>query len=280
MSAFHPPGESHVGERISGSKAAPMSVVHSMVALVVVFISSSSAPAQTTATPSGSLCVDPAPLFEISDYTGPLNKLVASVARRVELKAVHTPSRQGKTICSLDAHDKFVLFVQNTLEPVTFLGAAFNAGWSQADNDDPQFGQGAAGYGKRFGAALADSTSSEFFGTFLYPFIFRQDPRYYRRRDGTTKQRLGHALTHVVIAQSDAGKPMFNYSEWFATASSISLHNLYHPGTERGFGPAANRFAVSIASDMGFTVLREFWPELSRKLKLPFRQHPVDASMP
>src|SRR5438309_9573325 len=131
-----------------------------------------------------------------------MNKLVASIARKVELKAVHNPPRpSASTVCSLKAHEKFVLFVQTTIEPVTFIGAGFTAGLSQASDDDPQFGQGGAGYGKRFGAALADTASSEFFGTFLYPFVFRQDPRYYRVRDGTKTQRLGHALAHVFVAQ-------------------------------------------------------------------------------
>jgi len=97
-------------------------------------------------------------------------------------------------------------------------------------------------------------------------------------RDGTKTQRLGHALAHVFVAQSDAGKPTFNYSEWFTTASSIVLHNAYHPGAERGFGPAADRFGIAIGSDIGFAVLREFWPEISRKFKLPFRQH--DPNLP
>jgi hypothetical protein len=29
----------------------------------------------------------------------------------------------------------------------------------------------------------------------------------------------------------------------------------------------------SVANDMGWDVLREFWPEIAHKLKLPFRTH-------
>src|SRR5438270_7440176 len=50
-------------------------------------------------------CADPAPLFSISDYNGPMNKLVASIARKVELKAVHNaPRPSASTVCSLKAH--------------------------------------------------------------------------------------------------------------------------------------------------------------------------------
>jgi hypothetical protein len=50
------------------------------------------------------------------------------------------------------------------------------------------------------------------------------------------------------------------------------LSNTYHPGNRRGVGPTSESIAFSIGTDMGFDVLREFWPEIIRKFKLPFRQ--------
>jgi hypothetical protein len=64
---------------------------------------------------------------------------------------------------------------------------------------------------------------------------------------------------------------MFNDSEWLGTGSSVALSNLYHPGNERGFGPMAERIGTRFAADIGCDVLREFWPDISRKFKLPFR---------
>jgi len=218
-------------------------------------------------------CIEPAPLFSADDYNGPFNKAVSFLSRKLEIKTVHVPHRKphGK-LCGLDASEKFNLFLKNNLEPVAFVGAGFNSAIAQAENDDRSFGQGIAGYGKRYGAALADSASSDFFHTFLFPVIFRQDPRYYRRLEGSTSTRLGHALSHVFVARSDSGSRMINFSEWFGTASATALANTYHPGNRRGLGPTASRFGVNIGTDMGFDVLREFWPDLVHKLKLPFRQ--------
>ena len=64
---------------------------------------------------------------------------------------------------------------------------------------------------------------------------------------------------------------MFNFSEWFGTASATALANTYHPGNERGIGPAASRMGISIGTDMGFGVWREFWPEIVHAFRLPFR---------
>jgi hypothetical protein len=169
--------------------------------------------------------------------------------------------------------DKFRLFVNNNIDPASYLSAAWDAGWAQLDKDDPGFQQGAAGYGRRYSVAVADNVQSDFFGIFLYPSIFHQDPRYFRMGQGSVKARLGHALAHRFVARSDSGEPMFNYSEWLGTASSKALGNLYHPGNPGGFGPTASRVGLSVGNGMAWDVLREFWPELAHRFHLPFRTY-------
>jgi hypothetical protein len=212
-------------------------------------------------------------MVSIGDYDGPLKKVVGTFARPLERKAV--PSQQhykpGAKLCTLQLKDKFRLFVQDSFDPVTFLGTGFNAGLDQAQNTDPSYGQGAEGYGRRFGAEFAGQASSRFFKDFAYPFLFSEDPRYYRLARGSGRKRLLHAVGHAVVAHRDDGTQMFNFSEWLGTTSSVVLGNTYHPDNRRGFAPAAEAVGFSILQDTGFDVLREFWPEISRKLKLPFR---------
>jgi len=238
------------------------------------------APPQSTSTPFqeeaiknvAASCVQPAPMVGIADYNGPLKKVVGTFARPLERKSVHPPNyKPGVKLCTLKFTDKFALFVQDSLDPVVFLGTAFNAGIDQAENTDPSYGQGAEGYGRRYGAEFAGQASSRFFKDFAYPWIFSEDPRYYRLAHGRAGRRLLHAVEHAVVAHRDDGSQMFNFSEWLGTASTVVLSNTYHPDNRRGFAPAAERVGYSILQDMGFDVLREFWPEISRKFKLPFR---------
>jgi hypothetical protein len=217
-------------------------------------------------------CIHPAPVVSIEDYTGPFRRIVLFVARKPEIKTVQEPTLAEGTVCALRPGQKFHLFVRNTFEPVTIVASAFDAGIEQAEDSDPTFGQGAEGYGKRLGTAALDRVSNDFFHTFFFPVIFRQDPRYYRLGHGATRVRLGHALKHVFVAHGDSGRKMFNFSEWLGTTASSALSNTYHPGNRRGVGAASERTAVSIGTDMGFDMLREFWPEIVRKFKLPFRE--------
>lgn len=229
---------------------------------------------QATTTPSrfSNPCIQPAPLFSANDYEGPFNKAVTYFSRKLEIKTIHAPHHsKERKLCGLGLAEKFDLFVSNSFEPVTFVGAGFNSAIAHAENSDPSFGQGMASYGKRYAAALADTTSSDFFHTFVFPALFRQDPRYYRRLEGSAGQRFDHAISHVFVARGDSGKKMFNFSEWVGTVSAVVLANTYHSGNQRGLGAAARRSGISISSDMGFDVLREFWPEVVHKIKLPFR---------
>ena len=217
-------------------------------------------------------CIEPPPMVRLEDYDGPLNKVVGTFARQLERGAVHPPQyKPGAKLCTLKLKDKFVLFVQDSIDPVTFLATGFSAGIDQAENADPSYGQGAEGYGRRFGAEFAGQATSTFFKDFAYPWIFSEDPRYYRLAHGPARRRMFHAMEHAVVAHRDNGKRMFNFSEWLGTTSTVVLSNTYHPDNERGFSPAAQQVAYSILQDMGFDLLREFWPEISRKLKLPFR---------
>jgi hypothetical protein len=242
-------------------------------------------PAQSVAAQDGTLnivalpCVQPQPMVRLQDYNGPLQKTVGLFTLQLERKAVHPIHyKPGLKLCSIELKDKFLLFVRGSFDPATFLSTGFNAGISQAENQDGAFRQGTAGYAKRFGASYADQATFRFFKDFLYPSIFNEDPRYYRLARASGNKRFLHAIEHVVVAHTDNGNRMFNFSEWLGTVSAISLSNVYHPGNKRGFRSSAEGLGISLLTDMGYDVLREFWPEISRKFKLPFRAEPEPAT--
>ena len=64
---------------------------------------------------------------------------------------------------------------------------------------------------------------------------------------------------------------MVNASQWFSLTTAAVLSNTYHPDNRRGVSPAAQRVAYGAAQNIGFDVLREFWPEIAHKFRLPFR---------
>src|SRR5205814_442007 len=110
-------------------------------------------------------CARPAEAFDIDDYNGPLSQLVSRFSQRIENTTVHIPRHKSDLRpCALTASDKFHMFVESTADPLNYVGAAWDAATAQIDRDDPTYRQGASGYGKRFGAAVTDNVSGDFFG--------------------------------------------------------------------------------------------------------------------
>src|SRR5688572_20385816 len=101
--------------------------------------------------------------------------------------------------------DKLTIFYQSTYSPYTFLSAAFDAGLAQAQGDFRGYGGGLQGYGKRYGAILADAEASIFFSKFFFPWILKQDPRYFRMEEGPLSKRALYAVSRVLVTRSDQG---------------------------------------------------------------------------
>src|SRR5581483_1267854 len=56
----------------------------------------------------------------------------------------------------LNTKQKFSLAVRDTFDPISFLGISVTAGVEQATNSFSEYGQGAEGYGERWGARFTD----------------------------------------------------------------------------------------------------------------------------
>ncbi|HST09181.1 MAG TPA: hypothetical protein VLL05_02295 [Terriglobales bacterium] len=166
----------------------------------------------------------------------------------------------------LRSGQKFRLFARTAFDPVTVGIAAAQAGISQADGQFKGYGSGAEGYGKRFGAAFGDQVSSQFFGTFLYPTIFKQDPRYFRLGHGGFFRRFGYGLKQEVVCHTDSGGRAFNTSRVLGAFTSGGISNAYYPSEDRGFGLTMSRSALAMAYAAGGNLLSEFWPDIRRKV--------------
>jgi hypothetical protein len=165
----------------------------------------------------------------------------------------------------LSSGQKFKLAVQY-LNPYTVAFVAVEAGINQARNHPEEYGQGAEGFEKRYGAGFADGLSDGIFVTGVYPSLLRQDPRYYRLSDGGFTHRAGYAVTRILVTRQDSGRKAFNFSEVLGSFSSAALAVTYYPKSERDFSDVAERAGVQFAFDAGFNLLKEFYPEIERKL--------------
>jgi len=167
---------------------------------------------------------------------------------------------------SLTTRQKFMLFARQSFDPFQWLAAGAQAGAGQAHNTLPGYGQGAAGYGKRYGAAMADITDREFMSNFLFPVLLKQDPRYFRRGQGTIKRRFLYSLEQEFWGKTDQGTRQFNYSKVLGAFVAKAVSNAYYPPGDRGLGLTMRRSGITLLSGMGTALAAEFWPDINCKL--------------
>src|SRR5438046_7709419 len=158
----------------------------------------------------------------------------------------------------LSGHQKFNLFLQRTYSPYTFASAAAEATWAQMWAQWPDYGGGMPGWGKRFGATLADTESRRFVQTFLLSTLLHQDPRYFRSAKKGLIPRSWYAATRVLVTRDDDGDSTFNTSEFLGTLLTSSLQNAYYPDSDRGFPNTMTRFVGALGSDTTTNIIREF----------------------
>lgn len=186
--------------------------------------------------------------------------------RILHLIPAYDVARADAAYHPLSVRKKFDLFADDTFDRWTVVKAAADAGIGQAA-DRPHYGQGAEAYGERFGAALADGASYNFFTEFAFPALLRQDPRYFRLGSGSSGgHRFTHALSRVLVTRNDSGRSGPNFSLILGGVAATALSNAYYPERDQTAGYTLVRFGEQMAVVAATNVLKEFWPGIRSKL--------------
>lgn len=187
---------------------------------------------------------------------------------------------------ALTGREKFHLFAKSAFDPVTIGVVGLQAGLSQAQDEFPAYGQGAEGYGKRFGAAFADQVSSGFWSNYAYPVLLKEDPRYFRLGEGGFRTRFLYSIKQEFVCHTDKGGRMFHFSNVLGAFTSGAISNIYYPGkslarvipatatspaipvyyeSERGVSLTMSRAAIALGYGTMGGLFDEFWPDIHRK---------------
>jgi hypothetical protein len=163
----------------------------------------------------------------------------------------------------ISAKYKMHIALKDTFDyPLTGVGAVW-AGIYQLDNSHPQFGQGTLGYLHRFGTSYADQLVGNMMTEGVLPILFREDPRYFRKAEGSKKSRFAYALSRIVITRTDNGTPTFNFSEIIGNGIAAGVGLSYY-SDDRDVPDYMQNWGMQLATDAISQVLKEFWPDVKR----------------
>ena len=166
----------------------------------------------------------------------------------------------------LSTSEKFKTEARSQFDKFEYPWYGTLAGISQAENSERQFGQGFAGYGKRYATTFGDGAIENFMVAAALPSLLKEDPRYFRSGSGSFVHRAGYAVSRIFLTRTDSGGTQFNFSEIVgsAAAAGISAYT-YHPRADRNLPNAASVWGTQIGLDTFTLVVKEFWPDIHRK---------------
>ena len=172
----------------------------------------------------------------------------------------------GPEVKPLTPKEKAHLAAKNLLDPfnaVTILG---NAAITVGSNPDSAYGPGMPGFGRYVGVSYSEDMTGEFFGTFLIPSVFHQDPHYHREPHAPIRRRILHAIAEVGWTQGDNGKGMPNYADILGFPIDAEIANLYVPGERTNLPSTAARVATGWALAPTDNFITEFLPDVAKRI--------------
>lgn len=177
----------------------------------------------------------------------------------------------------LDARQKFQLALKSVVDPFTLLYVGAVSGYQQMQGHFQAYGQGAEGYGKRFGANYGDTVTGTFLGGAVFPWLLKQDPRYFYKGTGTTGGRVYYAISRAVISKGDNKRWQPNYSAVLGDLAAGGISNLYYPANDRnGAGLTFANAALGLVGGAVGNVFQEFVvPKFMPKHKKDQSQSPL-----
>jgi hypothetical protein len=151
------------------------------------------------------------------------------------------------------------------VNPLGFVKAGFSAGIDQWNDKPAEWEQGASGYGKRY-ANILGQYSIQRTVTFGLDSVLHEDNRYFNSGKQGIWPRTGYALMSSFLASHDDGRPSVSVSQLGGVAAGAFLSRLWQPPSQGSAGDGAVSFGLTMASNAAFSVVKEFLPDLGRKI--------------
>ena len=165
----------------------------------------------------------------------------------------------------LTGKQKMTIAAKDSFDGAVYPTALIMSVIYQAENANPSFGQGFKGYAKRAGTALADQIVGNMMTEGVMPALLHEDPRYFRIDHGKFGHRLFYAVSRTFVTTTDSNRKTFNFAEWGGNSVAVGLSNFYYRDG-RSWDDSLQRLMIQCGTDTLSNVLKEFWPDVKKKL--------------
>jgi hypothetical protein len=159
--------------------------------------------------------------------------------------------------------ERAALYGKALISPFLVVNAAVSGARAQWQDSPAEWGQGWGAYGQR----MADRAGR--YGvrrTLLYvgEVALREDTRYFGSGKKGFWPRIGYAMRSSVSARTRDGHQRISASQLGSLSGAAFISRLWLPRSNNSAGDAAVSFGSSVGMQMGFSIFKEFVPDLVR----------------
>ena len=145
-----------------------------------------------------------------------------------------------------------------------FLGlTTASAYWTDSHPSLDTWNGGNAPFYAYLWRGFLDKTDQTYQSAWILPTMLHEDTRYYAMGHGSKWKRLGYAMSRIAVAKTYSGHNTINLAGLGGKAGAQAVSTYYYPPSSESFGVLATKFGYSCARDVGFTVFREFYPDIA-----------------
>src|SRR5438034_11798170 len=102
--------------------------------------------------------------------------------------------------------------------------------------------------------------------TFALGSVFHEDNRYFNSGKKGFWPRTGYAMASGLLARHGDGSRHHSISQLGGVAAGAFLSRSWQPPSQHSAGDGAVSFGISMASNIGFAVVKEFLTDLGRAI--------------
>ena len=182
----------------------------------------------------------------------------------------------------------FKVATRQAFDPSSFLFLGLTSISAEGLNSHPALRKGVHGFYSYTWRGLLDKTDGTYLSAFLLASALREDTRYYPLGNGhSVFVRSLYVISRQGVARDYTGHQVFNMAGLGGKVLTQYISRFYYPAGASDLSVLATKFAYSAMRDIGFSAIREFYPDIAahyirkhREKQLAESQRDVNAVQP
>jgi hypothetical protein len=175
-------------------------------------------------------------------------------------QTVDCSRRTAEDYVAITRTERIADYVHSLTDAEAFLYSGALAGFDQWKHNPKEWGQGAAGYSRRFGNRMAGSILDNTFQR-GFALALGEDDRYFYAGSHNAAYRAAYALSSPFLARHSSGRRTLALSAIGGVAVGSLIQQAWQPRSTWPIRNAARSFALTFIFRAGFDLVREFAPK-------------------